>query len=217
MDVKKSRINNYKSLVTGLLLVGFAIAHSIWPQRVSLDWPTVALVIVGVLLCFSRRAMALLPYLKRLKVGEAEIELQEKLSDLRANVEQIEEEVPHRRAHTSVDRIVDTTVESTILDLATKDKEAAVVRLAIELEKEMVLLCRKLGIEPQGTTWRELVNSLAGNKIIEPPLARALIEFRDVRNQVIHSGVRGPVQESMLTRTLDDGLQLLRLLKISAR
>jgi hypothetical protein len=140
-------------------------------------------------------------------------------SDLRANVEQVEEKPPPREAHKdrlNVERIADTSMESTILDLATRDKGAALVRLAIEIEREMALLCKELGITLQRSTWREMVEGLAREGLLDVPFARALMEFRDVRNQVIHSGLRGAVQENMLTRALDDGLQLFRFLNMSS-
>src|SRR5437867_8044628 len=106
----KSGAKNWKTIVAGLLLVGFGIVHSVWPRHLSVDWPTVALLIVGLLFCFSGRVMGLIPYVKKLKVGDAEIELQEKLRDLRANVEQLEEEVPQkqRKAPLNVEHIADT-------------------------------------------------------------------------------------------------------------
>jgi hypothetical protein len=204
----------WKAPSAGLLLIAFGIAHSVSPRYVSLDWPTVCLLIAGVLLCFSRRSMALLPYIKRLKLGEAEIELQEKLTDLAATVRALEEGPKGtQQSNLAAEQLTDTALESTILDLAAKDKSAALVRLAIELEKEMVLLCKEIGIELRRPTWREAAETLMRKQIIEPPLARALIEFRDIRNQVIHSGLGGPVQETLIDRALDNGLQLLRLLK----
>jgi hypothetical protein len=109
------------------------------------------------------------------------------------------------------------TSESMISDLAAKDKGAALVRLAIEIEKEMVLLNQSLGLELRRPTWRALIEGLTLKKILEPQLAKALIEFRDVRNKVIHSGLGGPIQDSLLNSTLDNGLQLLRMLKATAR
>ncbi len=207
----------WKAPLGGTLLIGFALAHSVWPQRVSLDWPSTSLLLTGVLLLFSRKVMALLPYIKKLKLGEVEIEIQEKLRDLAATVNQLEES-PLKRPHASasVGRLTDTSVEATILDLATKDKSAALVRLAIEIEKEMALRCKELGIELPRPTWRESVDALSREKVLAPQMARALIEFRDIRNQVIHSGLRGAVQGHLIDRALDNGLQLLRLLKATA-
>jgi uncharacterized protein YutE (UPF0331/DUF86 family) len=108
--------------------------------------------------------------------------------------------------------VTDTSVESTILDIASKDKAAALIRLGIEVEKRIALLCKEANVMPAHRTWRDSINALTQAKILEPKLGNALIEFRDVRNQVIHSGLRAPVQQSMLTRAIDDGLNLLRLL-----
>jgi hypothetical protein len=113
---------------------------------------------------------------------------------------------------------MDAAVESTILDLAAKDKPSALLRLAVEIEKEMVSLVRAHRIElRRSATWLELVNGLTQSKVLDPQLAKALIEFGDIRNQVIHSVIGGPVQESQLSRALDNGLQLLRLLKATVK
>jgi hypothetical protein len=212
-DVKRPSMN-WKTPWAGALLIGLSIAHSIWPQRISLDWPSVSLLLAGVLLCFARSSMALLPYVKRFKLGEIEIELNEKLTDLASTVRALEES-PQRtmQVHLTARSITDTALESTILELAAKDKSAALVRLGIELEKEMAVLCKDVGIVLHRPTWREAAETLTNKEIIEPPMARALIEFRDIRNQVIHSGLEGPVRESLLDRALDSGLQLLGLLK----
>lgn len=211
-------MKHWKTAAIGSGLAGLGIAHSLWPQYVSMDWPSVTLVVAGAFFCFSSHIAAFLPYVKRLKLGEAEIELQEKLSDLSKNVKELEDspEQVTRRTSAKPTAIADTSIESMIVDIATKDKAAALLRLSMEIEKQIASLCKDAGLMPEHRTWRESVNTLTRAKVIEPNLASALIEFRDVRNQVIHSGLRVPVQQSMLTRALDDGLQLLRLLKGSS-
>jgi hypothetical protein len=207
-------MKNWKATVAGMILAALGIAHSLWPQRLSMDWPSVTLLIAGVFLCFSGHVAAFLPYVKRLKLGQAEIELQEKLGDLSKNVKQLEdapEKAIHHASPTTTD-VSETSIESTILDIASKDKAAALIRLGIEIEKRLALLCKEANVMPEHRTWRDSVNTLTRAKILEPRLGSALIEFRDVRNQVIHSGLRAPVQQSMLTRAIDDGLNLLKLL-----
>jgi len=84
---------------------------------------------------------AFLPYVKRLKLGQAEIELQEKLGDLSKNVKQLEdapEKAIHHASPTTTD-VSETSIESTILDIASKDKAAALIRLGIEIEKRLDL------------------------------------------------------------------------------
>jgi hypothetical protein len=87
---------NWKTLVAGLLLLAVALVHALRPQFMSLDWPTITLLIAGVLFCFSRPLTGFLPYVKRLKLGEAEIEIREKLSVLTADIVQLEEQIPKK-------------------------------------------------------------------------------------------------------------------------
>jgi uncharacterized protein YutE (UPF0331/DUF86 family) len=213
-------MKNWKGFLAGVLLVGVGLAHVIWPQKITLDWPSVTLIIAGMLLCFAGRVSALLPYIKKLKVGEAEIELQEKLGDLRENIKQLDEKGPLKLAAGTVasERAVDEQydLESRILELAVKDREAALIRLSIEIEKELAQLCREIGKAPSAT-WRRSVDELVQANIIESPLAKTLIEFRDVRNQVIHSGLRRPVKQQILLSAIDDGLIILRHLKALAK
>jgi hypothetical protein len=79
-------MKNWKTATMGLFLLGVGLVHTIWPQRLAMDWPSVALIFGGVLFFVAEQVRKWLPYLKRLKIGEAEIELQEKLGDLRENI-----------------------------------------------------------------------------------------------------------------------------------
>jgi len=209
-------MKGWKTTTAGLLFVAIGLAHAVWPQRVFADWPTVALLALGVALLFGHRISIALPYIKRLKLGEAEIEMQEKLEDLRTNVEQLEEMLPAKTVAKSPAAEASVTGENlqiNILELAAKDREAALIRLSIEIEKQLALLSQKAGLKETGATWRKTVDALSQAGVIEPPLSKAIIEFRDVRNQVIHSGLRRPVRREILTRAIDDGLIILRYLK----
>jgi hypothetical protein len=65
------------------------------------------------------------------------------------------------------------------------------MRLSIEIEKELALLCNKIGSKGSPASWRRAVDALLQANVIEAPLAKALIEFRDVRNQVFIRGCAG--------------------------
>ena len=92
------RTMNWKTFLAGLLVLTVAFVHVRWPHLVSLDWPTIVLLIAGLLFFFARPLAVFLPYIKKLKLGAAEIELQDKLSDLRANVEQLQERIPREES-----------------------------------------------------------------------------------------------------------------------
>ena len=59
--------------------------------------------------------------------------------------------------------------------------------------------------------WGQAVKKLEQENIITPQIARALIEFRDVRNRLIHP-TGGSVTASMVASAVDSGIKLLRLL-----
>jgi hypothetical protein len=85
--------------------------------------------------------------------------------------------------------------------------------LSIEIEKELARLSNKIGFKDSVFSWRKAVDSLLKAQVIEEPLGDALLEFRDVRNQVIHSALRRPVKQQILLSAIDDGLIILRHLK----
>jgi hypothetical protein len=198
------------------------VAHIVWPNRVSVDWPTIALLVILIALVGAPELSKFLPFVKRLKLGQAEIEMQESVQRLHQDVEKAEDSSGKQLflAITNYARMPTekeiTGSESNILELAAKDKESAVVRLVIEIEKELATLYLKndLGPEPPKTI-REMVNQLAFRKIISPSTAAAIIEFRNVRNQVIHPSQTGMVPQSVLVSAIDSGIRLLRILRAS--
>lgn len=198
----------------GLFLLGVGLVHARWPQRLAMDWPSVALIFGGVLFFFAEQLGKWLPYLKRLKIGEAEIELQEKLRDLRDNIKELDEKGTKRLVGaTTAVGAEQADLQLKILDLSAQDREAALIRLSIEIEKELARLSNKTSFKDSVSSWRKAVDSLLKAQVIEEPLADALLEFRDVRNQVIHSGLRRPVKQQILLSAIDDGLIILRHLK----
>jgi hypothetical protein len=212
-------MKSWKTTAAGLFFVAVGVMHAIWPQKVSADWPAVALLILGVGLLFARRISPMLPYIKRLKLGQAEVEMREKLEDLRINVEKLEGKLPAKlvpkagtkEAMANAEKEED--LQTRILELAVTDRESALIRLSIEIEKQLALLSQRVGSKETNATWRRTVDVLLQAGVIEPTLAKAVIEFRDVRNRVIHSGLRSPVRREVLTRAIDNGLIILQYLK----
>src|SRR5262245_43813296 len=85
----------YKRSFAIFVLVAIAAAHGIAPSRMALDWPTVALIGVAALLFLVPQLESLVPLVRKLKIGEAEIELRDQANALAQTVEKSEESVPH--------------------------------------------------------------------------------------------------------------------------
>jgi hypothetical protein len=208
-----------KRVLVGVLVLGVAVAHSLWPGRVQLDWPTVALLAIFISIVAARELSKFLPMVKRLKLGDAEIELEGAVQKLHEEVEKAEESTGSEMIVEAV-RHADSVEarpggsEKDILDLASRDKESAVVRLVMEIEKDLGRLFQQanLGARPPRTI-REMVGQLVAKGVLSTETGKAIIEFRNVRNQVIHPTQGGAVPESVLVSAIDSGLRILRLLR----
>ena len=208
-----------------ITIFAIALLHIFWPNHVQLDWPTITLLAVFISLLASPELSKLLPFIKRLKLGEAEIELQEGVQRLHQDTVAAEEKdapellsirlgKPNYNTYNYITPAESDRVENSILDLASRDKESAVVRITIEIEKELVRLAQaaKLSFEPPQTI-RGMVNTLVSKGVLSDATAKAIIEFRDVRNKVIHPAQVGAVSESILSSAIDSGIRILFLLR----
>src|SRR5260370_22013522 len=107
----------------------------VWPNRAQLDWPTITLIVICISLVGVPEISRLLPLIKKLKLGEAEIELQESVQRLHKDTERAEE-LPGLPASFWVRRSTQSNLvpsleqresENSILELASRDKESSVV------------------------------------------------------------------------------------------
>ena len=205
----------------GILFL-FALIHSIYPAKFQLDWPTVALLAVALAVCFMPQLRAFMPHVKSGKGGSAEIEMRELTPILTESVTKAEEsgsrvevgifsEVSNEEQYK---RLVNTNVEAHIADLAAKDKQAALLRLSVELEKELFVLHGQLGLRNKTTgvvNFRQLVEHLKSHGTINTETENGLLEFRHVRNQIVHAV--NAYTPSILTSAIDSGIRLLRLIR----
>ena len=217
----------YKRQFAAVILLLFVIAHCIAPSRVVLDWPSIALLGIALGLVLAPQLKILLPFVKAIKIGETEIHLREQANALYESVDTLEK-IPNQpqlpaagtalvpESEAQYKRLLNTNVEAHILDLAVKDKQAALMRLAIEIEKEVLVLHGALGLRNQKNSgsFRNLVTQLLQHGAIGEEMKRGLMEFWHVRNQIAHSYLS---DDSLLTSTLDSGIRLLRLVKAIPR
>jgi hypothetical protein len=231
------------------LLIAAGALHAFKPAWLTLDWPSIALILVGVLLLFVPLE-DVGAVVESLEFGKTKI-LFRKVKQLDDSVEQaIREEVapanlnrilgkeelveqfpppnegtattpPLRRPPDALGRTPDTgkTASTDFLDdrrmrfLLDTDKEMALIRIGIEIERILADLERRAGLPTpsQAIVWSRTMRNLQQSGLITPQISKALTEFRNVRNQLIHpSG--GEVPEALVTSAVDSGIKLLRLL-----
>ena len=217
----------HKRWFASFILLVLVLAHCISPSRFILDWPSIFLLGVALCLLLAPQLKILLPFVKAINVGETEIHLREQAIALAVSVEQLEatpspSQLPAPDASVTAlgevhyKRLLNTSVEAHILDLSGRDKQAALMRLAIEIEKEVLVLHGALGLRNQyeSGSFRSLVEQLLRHGAITDEMKRGLMEFWHVRNQIAHFYLS---DDALLTSALDSGLRLLRLVKTVPR
>ena len=92
-------------------------------------------------------------------------------------------------------------------------KEMALIKTGIEIERVLTDLYQAAGgtVPRTGIVWSRAIEFLVSKGDLAPATSRACIEFRNVRNQLIHpSG--GKVADALVTSAVDSGVKLLRIL-----
>jgi hypothetical protein len=77
-------------LIAALVLV-VALSHSLSPNRLALDWPTLVMFLIFIVLVAELDISRILPFIKRVKIGDVEVEVRK----LHEEVEKLE--VSHLR------------------------------------------------------------------------------------------------------------------------
>ncbi len=202
-------------LLAALLIVAGAV-HGFKPQWLTLDWPTIVLLLAGVFLLFVPlddlgeifesleigKTKLLFRRVKKLDESVTRVELETVIPSLNAAVE-------HRQESGSVATDSDQEIEQ----LLSTDKEMALIRVGVEIERVLAELERGLPVSSpvRGIVWSRTMRNLVQAGRITPQVSTALTEFRNIRNQLIHpSG--GRVPNGAVLSAVDSGLKLLKLL-----
>lgn len=107
-------------------------------------------------------------------------------------------------------------LEARILDEALSAPSLAIMRLSVEIDREIRRLLASLGrlSEYRGQSLPSTLNIVGRSTPVPSELRRAVDEFWSVRNQVVH-GVAA--SENYVARALDFGFRVLRILKTIPR
>ena len=208
--------------IIAFIIGAVAVAHIFVPSHVQIDWPTITLVVVALVLAFLwSEIVAMLPNIKRLRLGDAEIEMRGEAAKLHEEVEKIERiPIAPKRQIIPGGLIIPAPTkdparrsEADILELASRDKETALILLTIEIERELARLSGHTDEPDRSRTIRETVDRLVDEGVIPRDLANTILTFRDVRNKVVHQIRQIPVEDSVLTSAIDSGVRILSILR----
>ena len=213
--------------VIGFLLIFGGILHALKPQAVTLDWPEVVVIVIGIILIVVPLDN-IGTVIESFEWGKTKILFRE-VRRLDETVTSAEHEAIETSDLSTVGPVPPQTSESPSKDssyewnkkiesLLSTDRDMALIRIGVEIERTLYELEGRVATRTpsSGIVWSRTMKNLQINGIITPQTVTALTDFRNVRNQLIHpSG--GRVAESLVIRTVDNGIKLLRLLSTLKR
>jgi hypothetical protein len=222
-----SEEGNSRIQVIAFLLIFGGILHALKPQVVTLDWPEVVVIAIGIILIVIPLGN-IGALIESLEWGKTKILFREvrKLDETVTSAEHetmatsdlsTEGPVP---LDTSEPRSEVSSSEWTkkIETLLSTDPEMALIRIGVEIERMLDELEGRDGTRTpsSGIVWSRTMRNLQTKRIITPQTVTALTDFRNVRNQLIHP-TGGRVADSLVISTVDSGIKLLRLLSTLKR
>lgn len=205
-----------------LICLGIIIIRMIYPD-LNFDWISLSLVLVIALLTFSSDMEDYTKRIKKLKLGDIEIELGERIKKLAEKTDKTLENKsekinssPNVSGHPWLKKKKENS-RTEIYKVIDKP-EAALILIAIEIEKELRAIYSKANFqdEKMPTYSKKLIHLLHKQKIVDAETLNVFEQFWMLRNKIIH-GHAANISEKKKLEMVEIGLKLLQLLEIINR
>lgn len=182
-------------LFAGVVLL--LVVHLIYPQLLLIDWATVTLIVLLILIPYS-------PFIKKLSFGAFEAELQPQIKQVREEIQNLltkeEKEVPNRTEHTS----------NKLYSLLEEDYKLALAKLRMDLEDILrkIVSFKDVDVRPN-LTLHHMLQVLQRSGELDRDIISSIKRVLNVCNEAIH-GIR--VKKRDAAEVLDLGLIVLNYL-----
>ncbi len=186
----------------------FIADKQIW-HKIQFDPVTIWLIIIIAFFLILPNPQVILPYVKRIKLWEAEIELKEEIKELEKEVEKVQDLKTDTSDSRASSTIASDVVE--VLHASSKDPRAALLLLSAKIEGEVKkrLEEAKIQLSKRYTPASEAVSVGVKAGIFPPELLPAFRDFWSVRNRVAHA--EGfDVPDSTIFSLISLGIELLK-------
>ena len=195
-------------IVTCLALIILRLFNTSTQLDINIIW----LVGIAALLFVLPDLKSVAPYVKRVKFGDAELELKEKIGDLGKEVEKAEEAAAENSS-TGVTKEstqkVSNEVEE-ILQESSRNPRAALLLLSSRLEEQLRDRLEQSGISSRKYPISKSVDIGVSQGLFPPEFLSAFRDFWAVRNRVAH-GSAFDVDDAYILSLISLGTQLLKI------
>jgi len=191
----------------------FKLINELIVALATLLWPIATLIVI---LVFRKDLTALLARVRKGKLFGQELELDPAILELQQSVREAEQELPEpaEEPQELLQRVDELDRDSKeVLDVAARDPELGIVKLALKLEREVRLLAGSLGQleQKRHVSLLQVFSVLVEKGYVPKHTAESLHNFWELRNRIVHG--RGDESDKNIRRVLDSGLVLLKTIR----
>ena len=204
-----------KRILIAIVCLALAVIRIIKPDSI-IDGNTVWLLVIAVVVIVGPDLKVLIPYIKRIKIGDTEIELAEKTAKIGQEIDKVKEEVSVDQNWEIPDRTTDEVNE--VLNDAKTNPRAAFLLLATKIEEEVRSRLQKAGFSQsrQFTSLPRLVEFGVEKQVFPAQVLSIFKEFWYVRNKVAH-GQAADIDNDTILSLIAVGTDILKLVSIEKK
>jgi hypothetical protein len=204
----------WKRWIVVLFCLALIVARYIYPS-VQVDTTTVWLVVIAALAFLLPDLKAFTPYIKRVKIGDTEVELKDEIGKLSEEVDKAREAASRRLKAKDPEVLKKASLEAeAILENISQDPRATLLLLSSRIEKQLKNRLTETGTNLERVySLRELSRLAMSQGILPEDFASALDDFIAVRNRVAH-GDAFDVNDNVIYSLISIGARLLEVVSI---
>lgn len=198
-----------KRWIVIIFCVGLVVAGLLSPMM-KIDTNAIWLIGIAAIVFVLPNLRSLMPYVKKIRIGDAELELREEIGVLEKEVERAKGAVAEQGgAVVSEDaaRKASSDVEK-ILEEAARSPRAALLLLSAKIEEQLRRVLEQAGIDhTRAYSSTRMVELGVKHQIFPPEILSAFRDFSTVRNRVAH-GAAFDIDDSYILSIISLGTQL---------
>lgn len=204
-----------KRFLVAVVCLSLAIIRIIKPDTI-IDGNTVWLLVIAVVVMIGPDLKVLIPFIKRIKIGDTEIELAAQAAKISKEIEKVKDEVGIQENWEIPDRTTDQVKQ--VLQDAKTDPRAAFLLLASRIEEVVRSRLQEADIPQarQFTSLPRLVEYGVERQIFPQQTISIFKEFWFVRNKVAH-GQAFDFDEDTILSLISVGTDILELISIEKK
>ncbi len=199
--------NNWKRWLIIITCLGLVAVRLIWPH-IQFDAVTIWLIVIAAFFLIIPEPRVFFPYIKRVKLWEAEIELKEEVKELGREVDKVQESVASKPG-VEVSKSLSPDVEE-VLRESSKDPRAALLLLSAKIESQVRKRLQKANLNFRYPLGKAMEVGVAAG-LFPREILSAFRDFWAVRNRVAHAEAFD-VEDSTILALVSIGTELLKVL-----